>query len=146
MSDVITFRVTSAQSAGQVCVVDLIAPPGGGPPPLHSHPSGEVFTVLEGQVSIYRGDPTNPSRSELATGDVAYVPGGEPHTFRNLTEKPARLMLTFVPGATMEQFFLQAGVPVVDPDDPPRLDLASEVQRVFRVGAELGLQQFDPHP
>lgn len=143
IADVITFRVRSADSGDRLAVVEIFAPPGGGPPPMHSHPPDELFTVLSGAVTVFSGDPLMPERRELATGDLAHVPGGVAHTFRNFGEHPARLLLTFSPGEVMEQFFLRAGVPVEDPRDPPVVDLDAEVRRVFEAGASLGLRQFD---
>ena len=114
------------------------------PPPLHTHPPDEVFSVIEGAVIVFAGDPLRPERRELAAGDVTYVPGGVAHTFRNFGDVPARLILTFTPGDMMELFFARAGIPVDDPLNPPIIDFDAEVERVFQAGAELGMQEFDP--
>jgi quercetin dioxygenase-like cupin family protein len=144
MADVITFRVLSSATNGRLSVVELVAPPGGGPPPLHAHPPDEVFAVLEGQVTLFTGDPLRPDRTDLAEGETAHVAGGVAHTFRNLGHGRARLLLTFSPGEMMEEFFTRAGIAVADPENLPAVDLDNEVSRVFRVGASLGMQQFDP--
>ena len=144
MSDVVTFRVLSSASNGRLSVVELFAPPGGGPPPLHAHPPDEVFTVIEGSVTLFWGDPQRPERREMGPGEVGHVCGGVAHTFRNFADTPARLLLTFAPGEMMEQFFLTAGIPVVDPHSLPTIDVETEVRRVFQAGAALGMVQFEP--
>ena len=86
MADLITFRVTDAASSGRVTVVEIHVPAGGGPPPLHVHPPDEVFHVIEGEMTIFTGDPENARRTLLRSGDTEHVPGGTPHTFRNFSE------------------------------------------------------------
>jgi mannose-6-phosphate isomerase-like protein (cupin superfamily) len=144
MADLITFRVTDAASNGRVTVVEIHVPAGGGPPPLHVHPPDEVFHVIEGEMTIFTGDPENARRTLLRSGDTEHVPGGTPHTFRNFTEVAARLLVTFCPGEMMEKFFVSAGHRVTDPSSLPVLDLEAEVPRVFEVGQALGMQMLSP--
>jgi quercetin dioxygenase-like cupin family protein len=143
MAEIVTFRVLASASGGRLSVVEVLVPPGGGPPPLHTHPPDEIFTVVEGVITVFAGDPLRPDRRELATGDVTYVSGGVPHTFRNFDDSPARLVLTFAPGELMEQFFARIGIPVADPQNPPPVDLDAEVRRIFSTGAALGIEQLD---
>src|SRR3954467_4811629 len=42
-----TILVSGAQTAGRYCLVDLLVPAGGGPPP-HRHDFEEMFSLLEG--------------------------------------------------------------------------------------------------
>jgi quercetin dioxygenase-like cupin family protein len=144
MADLITFRVTDEDSGGRLVTVQIDVPPGGGPPPLHIHPPDEVFHVLQGTVTVFEGSPGSTVRSTLETGGTAHVRGGVAHTFRNFTEEPARLLVTFAPGLMMERFFVEAGHPVPDPAALPALDLEAEVPRVFAVGGRLGMQLLPP--
>lgn len=143
MADRVTFRVTDADSGGRLTVVEIDIPPGGGPPPLHIHPPDEVFQVLEGEVTIFEGDPEDAARRVLGPGGCQHVRGGRPHTFRNLTDAPARLLATFAPGRMMERFFVEAGHDVTGLDAMPDLDLEAEVARVFGVGERLGMRLLD---
>lgn len=140
MADLIHFRVTTADSPSGLCVVEVEIPVGGGPPPLHVHPPDEVFHVIEGEVVLYKGPPASATRATLRAGESEHVPGGTPHTFRNYSDKPARMLLVFSPGEIMEQFFVGAGHPVTDRGNLPRLDLESEVPRAFEVGRRLGVE------
>ena len=140
LADLVTFKVTDAGSNGRLTVVQIDVPPEGGPPPMHTHPPDELFTVLSGTVTVFQGDPAAPVVREVVAGDCEHVPGGTAHTFRNFGDGPARMILTFAPGVMMERFFVEAGHPVDDPDTLPVLDLEVEVSRVFAAGARLGME------
>jgi mannose-6-phosphate isomerase-like protein (cupin superfamily) len=144
MADVVTFRVPSAASDGRVMVGEIAVPVGGGPPPLHVHVPDEVFHVIEGEVTVFTGDPEDARPTLLHAGETKHVPGGVPHTFRNFGDKPARVLLTFSPGEMMERFFITVGHRVTDPCVLPVLDLEAEVPRVFEIGRDLGMRTLSP--
>lgn len=146
MADLVTFKVTDADSNGRLTVVQIDVPPGGGPPPLHIHPPDEVFTVVGGSITVFQGDPAAPETREVVAGGCVHVPGGTAHTFRNFGDEPARMILTFSPGLMMERFFVEVGHPVDDPDNLPQLDLDAEVARVFAAGQRLGMELLDVPP
>jgi quercetin dioxygenase-like cupin family protein len=143
LSDLVTFRVTDADSNGRLTVVQIDVPPGGGPPPMHIHPPDELFSVVSGTVTVLHGDPAAPVVREVVAGDCVHVPGGTAHTFRNLSDAPARMILTFAPGVMMERFFVEVGHPVDDPAHLPQVDLEAEIPRVFAAGARLGMELLD---
>lgn len=58
----------------------------------------EVFVVLEGEMTVYMGDP--PERVELPTGSVLAVGTGTPLQLRNESDAEAKL---FIYGAPPEQ-------------------------------------------
>ena len=75
-------------------------PPGGGPPPhIHLH-EDETFFVLEWAPTFRLGD----ERIVAGPGDFVNVPKGTLHCFRNLSDGPLRMILTFTP-AGIERFF-----------------------------------------
>ena len=50
-----TILVSGEQTAGRYCLVDMLVPAGGGPPP-HRHDFEEMFTLLEGELEFtFRG-------------------------------------------------------------------------------------------
>jgi uncharacterized cupin superfamily protein len=81
-------------------------PPGGGPPP-HRHDFEEVFTILDGEIELtFRGVST-----VAGAGVTINVPANAPHVFRNISQRPARLLCLCSP-AGQEEFFKQVGVPL----------------------------------
>jgi quercetin dioxygenase-like cupin family protein len=87
-------------SGGTCSAIETLYAPGSGPP-LHRHPEGEFFKVIEGAFRYRVGD-----RDFTATaGDIAFAPGGVPHAFVNLSDRPARQLTLAVPALDFERFF-----------------------------------------
>jgi quercetin dioxygenase-like cupin family protein len=85
VGDNYTILLTGQDTAGRYCLIDMLVPPGGGPPP-HRHDFEEMFTLLEGELEfIFRG-----AKSALRTGETVNIPANAPHQFRNLAGRPAR--------------------------------------------------------
>jgi quercetin dioxygenase-like cupin family protein len=146
MSDIITFVVTGEETDGAFSLVEIQVPPGGGPPPLHTHPVHESFCVIEGDVCVFQEDPEGKVvKKEPDPGTVVHVRSGVPHTFRNLSGRPARVWAVFAPAAMMEAFFTQAGVPH-DPSGGGTVAGADEIGRVMQVGERLGMRLLQPPP
>src|SRR5476649_1527996 len=54
--DTYTIVVAGEDTAGRYTLIDMLVPPGGGPPP-HRHDFEEMFTVLEGEIEFtFRGE------------------------------------------------------------------------------------------
>jgi hypothetical protein len=43
--------VSGADTGGRYCLIDMLVPPGGGPPP-HRHDFEEMFTILDGEIEL----------------------------------------------------------------------------------------------
>ena len=87
-------------SAGELTIIETVNAPGFGPP-FHRHHETEVFRVLEGSY-IYEVDGR---RYPAEVGDVVSVPGGTPHRFVNVSDKPSRQLVMMLPGLDTFQFF-----------------------------------------
>ena len=51
VGDTYSILVSGAETAGRYCLIDMIVPDGGGPPP-HRHDFEEMFTLLEGELEF----------------------------------------------------------------------------------------------
>jgi quercetin dioxygenase-like cupin family protein len=118
LGELLTFKVTNADTGGRFTVVELLAQPGGGPP-LHTHPSSESFTILEGEFAFSGLDGGEPFTVRAALGDTVFIPGGAPHTYAVVGDRPGRTMLVLTPGTEMERFFAEAGERVVPGEPAP---------------------------
>jgi len=49
--DTYTILLTGKDTAGRYCLIDMLVPPGGGPPP-HRHDFEEMFTILDGEIEV----------------------------------------------------------------------------------------------
>src|SRR5258705_8187308 len=76
--DTYTILLTGKDTAGRYCLIDMLVPPGGGPPP-HRHDFEEMFTILDGEVEVtFRG-----AEFVLRARETAKIPAHGPHQFRN---------------------------------------------------------------
>jgi quercetin dioxygenase-like cupin family protein len=108
-----TILVTGAQTAGHYCLVEMLVPAGGGPPP-HRHDFEEMFTLLEGELEFtFRG------KSQIVrAGSTVNVPANAPHAFRNVSGATARMLCMCTP-AGQEELFMAVGFPVDSRTSPP---------------------------
>jgi mannose-6-phosphate isomerase-like protein (cupin superfamily) len=126
--DTYTILVSGADTAGRYCLIDMLVPPGGGPPP-HRHDFEEMFSVLEGEIDVtFRGDALT-----VRAGETINVPANAPHFFRNVSERPARLLCLCSP-AGQEEFFAAIGDPVATRTTPaPRLSESEQAKRIAKI-------------
>ncbi|HYP47414.1 MAG TPA: cupin domain-containing protein [Thermoleophilaceae bacterium] len=104
-SERLTFRVTSEQSDGQVAVMQVRMPAGGGPPLLHRHDAFELYRVESGKLTFYlEGENGAVTRSVVGPGGVVPIAGGLEHTIRNESSDDAEAVVLFSPGEEMERF------------------------------------------
>ena len=122
-----TILVSGADTSGRYCLVDMLVPPGGGPPP-HRHDFEEMFTILDGEIELtFRG-----KAHKASAGSTVNIPANAPHAFKNNSDKPARLLCMCTP-AGQEEFFMEVG-DVVDSRTapPPNLSNAERAERIQR--------------
>ena len=136
IGELLTFKVTGAETNGTFTVVELLAQPGGGPP-LHTHPSSEAFTILEGEFEFTGLDDDQPYSFRATPGDTVFIPGNAPHTYQAVSDTPGKTMLVLTPGVEMEQFFAEAGVRVTPGDQPPTAP--PDIPALLAVGQKHGL-------
>lgn len=111
--------ISGKDTGGAYSVIEMLVPPGGGPPP-HSHPlTQETFYVLEGEV-IFE---TELGHQVVQQGGFVAIPfGGAIHCFQNTSEATARLLCTVMP-AGLEDVFEALGAPVAAGEFLPVPDL-----------------------
>jgi quercetin dioxygenase-like cupin family protein len=103
VGDTYTLLITGRDTGGRYCLIDMLVPTGGGPP-LHRHDFEEMFSVLEGEIELtFRGE-----KLLAKAGTTVNIPSNAPHFFRNVGERPARLLCVCSP-AGQEEFFLEVG-------------------------------------
>lgn len=77
-----------------------------GGPPVHVHPTAsESFSVLEGEIEVFMDG----SWTKATAGETITVPADVPHSVRNQSGRPAKLVNAHWPAGRMEDFFLDGG-------------------------------------
>jgi quercetin dioxygenase-like cupin family protein len=122
-----TILVSGKETGGRYTLIDMLVPPGGGPPP-HRHDFEEMFTILDGEIELtFRG-----GTHRASAGSTVNVPANAPHAFRNVSDKPARMLCMCTP-AGQEEFFMAVGDPVGSRTaPPPKLSDAERAERTQR--------------
>lgn len=124
VGDTYTILLTGEDTAGRYTLIDMHVPKGGGPA-SHRHAFEEMFYVLEGEIeATFRG-----KKSTVRAGETINIPANAPHSFTNLSERPARLLCMCTP-AGQEEFFTRVGVPVEGRTTPPP-KLSEDEQAAF---------------
>jgi len=125
-----TILVTGEETGGRYSLIDMLVPPGGGPPP-HRHDFEEMFTILDGEIELtFRGE-----AHRASVGSTVNIPANAPHSFKNKSDKPARLLCMCTPPG-QEEFFMAVGDPVGSRTaPPPKLSPAEQAERIQRAKA-----------
>ena len=134
VGDVYRFLATGEETDGKYAMWEAIVPPGGGPPPhVHSREE-EGFYILEGEVTFTVGD-----KQIVATeGTFANMPVGSLHSFKNTTDKAARMIISVAP-AGLEKMFFEVGQSVNLGETPPPPTKA-EIERLLAVAPNYGVE------
>lgn len=94
--------LASAASGGALSITDSVSPPGSGPPRHIHHDADETFVVLTGDVEFWHAG----ARFLRGPGQTAFIPKGQEHTFRVLSDTPSRHLVILTPGG-FEGFFAE---------------------------------------
>ncbi len=130
VGDTYSILVSGAETEGRYCLIDMLVPDSGGPPPRR-HDFEEMFTLLEGELEFtFRGQ-TRIVRS----GSTVNIPANAPHAFKNKSGCLVHMLCLAAP-AGLEEFFLEVGDLLPSrASSPPRLDRLQMEERIKMVKA-----------
>jgi len=74
--------------------------------PRHEHPSAQILVVLEGRIAVVTDQD---GEQVLEKGDVAYIPGNEPHVVKNMLDTTSVGLDIFVPGRSFDFWLKRKG-------------------------------------
>lgn len=119
------------QTDGAFALWTEITPPGGGPPPHYHEREDETFYVLEGRIAFFREG----TWEEVPVGTVAYMPKNSVHTFKNVGDTSAKMLISTCP-AGLEVFFARCA-------DEFAKSGAPDMPRIIQISAEHGIHFVD---
>lgn len=132
-------KLAAADTCGLLSLTEYTAMPGVGPP-LHRHErEDETFYIIEGEVTFVVAGKEIVARP----GAVVYGPRGVPHTFKNRSREPAKMLLLVTPPANFETFYACIGAPGPDGSPPGN---AAVIERITRESARFGIDILGPNP
>jgi mannose-6-phosphate isomerase-like protein (cupin superfamily) len=140
VGDVYRFLALADDTNGKYSLWEAVVLPGGGPPPhVHSREE-EGFYVLEGEITFQIGD----ERVVAKAGTFANMPVGTPHSFRNESNRPAKMLISVAP-AGLEQMFLEVGQPVAKGATAAAPPTKEEIEKLLAVAPRYGIEIRLPH-
>ena len=134
VGDVYRFLATGDETDGRYATFEATVLPGGGPPPHIHRREDETFYVLEGEITFQVGD----QRRVASAGTFVHMPIGNLHAFKNETDRPAKMLITFAP-AGLEGMFFDVGKELADGDMPDEPSPA-EIERLLAASADYGIE------
>jgi mannose-6-phosphate isomerase-like protein (cupin superfamily) len=118
-TDVTTIKASGRSTSGNLLVMEVTVPPGGGPPVLHRHAYAETFLFQEGEFEVSTLEANGaPGTIMVAAGDTVSIPSMAWHNFKNVGATPGTFLAIHSP-AVMEAFVREIGQPIEDPRNPP---------------------------
>ena len=133
--DVYRFLAVGEDTDGKYALWEAIVPPGGGPPPhVHSREE-EGFYVLEGEITFQ----IDGERLVAGAGTFANMSVRTPHSFKNESGQPAK-MLVFVAPAGLERIFFEVGQPVDQGATTAAPITKEEIEKLLVVAPRYGIE------
>src|SRR5271154_1236963 len=133
------FLATGDDTNGKYAIWEAIVPPGGGAPP-HAHSREEEgLYILEAEITCLIGD----ERIVATAGTFANMPVGTPHSFKNETDRPARMLISVAP-AGLENMFFEIGESVAQGATTAPSVTHEEIERLTAAASRYGITIFSP--
>src|SRR3984957_8643117 len=135
VGDVYRFLATGEDTNDKYALWEAIVPPGGGPPPhVHSREE-EGFYILDGEITIQVGE----KRIVATVGMFANMPVGTPHSFKNESDRPARMLISVAP-AGLEKMFFECGVPLAEGASTTLPATGEEIEKLLAIAPKYGIE------
>lgn len=135
VGDVYRFLATGDETNGKYAMWEAIVPPGGGPPPhIHSREE-EAFYILDGEITFT----VNEEKIVAKAGTFANMPVGTPHSFKNESDQPAKMLISVAP-AGLEQMFFEVAVPLAEGATTALPPTKHEIEKLLTVAPKYGIE------
>jgi quercetin dioxygenase-like cupin family protein len=128
----VEFLTPPSEADAVYCVMKGTVPPGVSVP-IHSHPDDESFFILSGAIQILTQQGHGFEWLDVKAGRLVHVPGGEKHSWRNISSEPAVGMI--VTTSRLGRFFQEVGRPIA-PGVPPSPPTPDDIQHFTRIAAK----------
>ena len=133
VGDIYRFLATGEETGGRYSMFEATVLPGGGPPPHIHRREDETFYVLEGEITFQVGDESRVAKS----GTFVHMPIGNLHAFKNQTNQPAKMLISFAP-AGLEEMFFEVGQPF-EGELPPK-PTQDEIDTLLEAAPKYGIE------
>jgi mannose-6-phosphate isomerase-like protein (cupin superfamily) len=135
LGDLYTFKAYSEETENAYALIEIIMQINSAVPHhIHTH-ENESFYIQEGEMEFQLGEETI-----VATpGTFVHSPKGQPHSFRNIGEKPAKLLCWLTP-SSLEKLFMEIGTKVSAENVKPLGVTPEDIEKLLAIAPEYGLE------
>src|SRR5262249_355091 len=140
VGDVYRFLATGEDTNGKYALIEALVGPGGGPPPHVHTRTDEGFYSLEGEITFT----VNGERVGATAGMFANMPVGTPHSFKNESNKPAKMLVSVAP-AGLEKMFMEIGVPLAEGATTALPPTREDIEKLLAIALKYGIEIRLPH-
>jgi quercetin dioxygenase-like cupin family protein len=135
VGDLYRFLATGKDTNDKYALWEAIVTTGSGPPPhVHSREE-EGFYILEGEITLQVGE----ERIVVTAGLFANMPVGTPHSFKNESSRPAKMLISVAP-AGLEKMFFEFGVPLPEGSTTAVPPTKEEIEKLLTVAPKYGIE------
>jgi quercetin dioxygenase-like cupin family protein len=135
VGDVYRFLATGEDTNGKYTLIEALVGPGGGPPPHVHSQEEEGFYILEGEITFT----INGERVVATPGTFANMSVGTPHSFKNESNKPAKMLVSVAP-AGLEKMFMEIGVPLAEGATTALPPTREDIQKLLAIAPKYGIE------
>lgn len=140
VGDVYRFLATGDETDGKYAMWEAIVPPGGGPPPHVHRREEESFYVLEGEITFRIGE----QKLVASAGMFANMPVGVPHSFQNVSNQPAKMLISVAP-AGLENMFFELGLELPEGSTTALPPSHAEIEKLMAIAPNYGIELIAPN-
>jgi mannose-6-phosphate isomerase-like protein (cupin superfamily) len=140
VGDVYRFLAVGDDTNGKYAIWEAVISPGGGPPPHVHTREEEGFYILEGEITFSLGE----EQLVASAGMFANVSVGTLHSFKNQTNRPAKMLISVAP-AGLEQMFFEVGQPVATGTTTASPPTKEDIEILLAVAPRYGIEIRLPH-
>jgi mannose-6-phosphate isomerase-like protein (cupin superfamily) len=140
VGDVYRFLATGEDTNCKYALIEALVGPGGGPPPHVHSQEEEGFYILEGEITFT----INGERVVATAGMFANMPVGTLHSFKNESNKPAKMLVSVAP-AGLEKMFMEIGVPLAEGATTALPTTREEIEKLLAIAPKYGIEIRLPH-
>jgi quercetin dioxygenase-like cupin family protein len=133
--DVYRFLATGDDTNGTYAIWEAIVPPGGGPPQHVHGREEEGFYILEGEITFQIGN----ERIVATPGMFANMPIGTPHSFKNESDQPAKMIISVAP-AGLEKMFFEIGATMPEGSTTALPPTNAEIEKLLAIAPQYGIE------
>ncbi len=135
LGDLYTFKANSEETGNAYALIEIIMQINSVVPPhIHTH-ENESFYIQEGEMEFQLGEETI-----VATpGTFVHSPKGQPHSFRNIGEKPAKFLCWLTP-SRLEKLFMVIGTKVSSENVKSLGVTPEDIEKLLATAPEYGLE------